>query len=228
MKRLLGCCIAACLFDAGAGRAQDTALTSRTVLPVVVLGAAAWAVMPVDTLVAKTVRQPEWVRTGFVHTAAEGFSFMGTIAPFVAGGTWAYGSLKDHRDALTVGRTTTQAILGASLITGALKFTLGRARPYVTTDSNARDFRWNRGWGNDDYRSMPSGHSTMAFAVAAVLSEEHARIHGRSRFVTNAAYATATCVALSRIVLDKHWASDILLGAGIGLTSGLVTFRLAH
>lgn len=227
-NRLMGCLVATCLMSARVGSAQDTTQSGRAFVPLVALGASAWLVSPVDVRVAQAVRRPEWVRTGFVHDAAEGLSFMGAVTPIVAAGTWAYGSLKHNANALATGRTATQSLLAASLITGGLKYTLGRARPYVTADSNSRDFKRGRGWHNDDFRSLPSGHATVAFAFAAILSEEHARLNGRSSFVSAAAYTSAAFIGLSRIVLDKHWASDVLLGAGIGVSSGLITFRLAH
>jgi membrane-associated phospholipid phosphatase len=183
----------------------------------------------IDERLAQAVRRPAWVRTGVGHDAAKLVSFVGGSAPFVvAVGTWVWGGRTDSHDRLAMGRTTTQAILASSLVTGAFKFTLGRARPYVTGDSNSTDFKFNRGWPNDDYRSMPSGHSTMAFAFAAAMSQERARIKGRSGSFDAAMYGGASLVAFSRMMLDKHWASDIVVGSLIGTASGLLTVRLAH
>jgi membrane-associated phospholipid phosphatase len=183
----------------------------------------------VDEWLAQSIRRPAWVRTGGGHQIATVVSFVGGTAPFVgAAGLWLGGTLADRRNDQVAGRTATQSLLAASLVTGALKFTLGRARPYVTADTNSRDFKLNRGWGNDAYRSMPSGHSTAAFAFATALSKERARVRGKSASFDAMAYGSATLVALSRMMLDKHWASDILAGSAIGIASGLITFRLAH
>jgi membrane-associated phospholipid phosphatase len=38
----------------------------------------------------------------------------------------------------------------------------------------------------------------------------------------------ATAVSIFRIIDNRHWASDVLLGAGLGLFSGLALPRLIH
>ena len=59
---------------------------------------------------------------------------------------------------------------------GVGKAIAGRARPYVTADTNARDFKLMRGLrGGSDYQSFPSGHTVMAFAAAAAVTGETAR-----------------------------------------------------
>lgn len=224
-----------CLVAAGheLGAQTDTsralALRSADFAPLLGLGAAAALVSPADQWLAQTVRRPAWVRTGGGHSIASAISFTGGTVPVAAAaGMWIYGSIRNNRSDHAMGRSASQAIVAAGVVTEALKIGLGRARPYVSSDSNARDFKFGRGWRNDAYQSLPSGHSTMAFAFAAAISQERARISGRSRAFDAAAYGGAALVALSRMMLDKHWASDVLLGAGIGITAGLVTVRLAH
>jgi hypothetical protein len=41
-------------------------------------------------------------------------------------------------------------------------------------------------------------------------------------------YGGATLVGLSRMYHNKHWASDVVLGAGIGTFSGLKVVRYSH
>jgi membrane-associated phospholipid phosphatase len=41
-------------------------------------------------------------------------------------------------------------------------------------------------------------------------------------------YGGASLVGLSRMYHDKHWASDVALGAAIGTFSGLKVVRYAH
>lgn len=197
--------------------------------PLIGLGAAAAIVSPADRWLAKTVRRPSWVRNGSGHSLAKAVSFVGGNAPSaISLGVWAYGSLNDDRTSHAVGRSASVSLLASTIVTGSLKVALGRARPYVSGDASPRDFKFGRGWRNDDYQSLPSGHASMAFAFAAAISQERARIKGRSAAFDAAAYSGAALVALSRMVLDKHWASDVLLGAGIGTTAGLLTVRLSH
>jgi membrane-associated phospholipid phosphatase len=62
--------------------------------------------------------------------------------------------------------------------------------------------------------SFPSGHSASAFAAAAVL-ERHLGYRG-----SWPALAAATYVATSRLVDNRHFLSDVMMGAGIGTASG--------
>ncbi len=62
---------------------------------------------------------------------------------------------------------------------------------------------------------MPSGHSTVAFAVSSVLAN---RIN--NTFASIGLYTLAGITALSRVYHDEHWASDVLLGSAVGYFIG--------
>ena len=47
-------------------------------------------------------------------------------------------------------------------------------------------------------------------------------------YVAPVMYGGATLVGLSRMYHNKHWASDVVLGAGIGTFSGLKVVRYSH
>lgn len=64
------------------------------------------------------------------------------------------------------------------------------------------------------YTSFPSGHTAQAFAAAAFLSEEY---RDRYPWMPYAAYGTAATVGLLRMANNRHYISDVLLGAGIGI-----------
>jgi membrane-associated phospholipid phosphatase len=66
-----------------------------------------------------------------------------------------------------------------------------------------------------DYNSFPSGHSTSAFAFAAVVGTEHEWYWGA------AAYTLAGLVAYSRINDNQHRLHDVVGGAVIGISYGL-------
>ncbi len=76
--------------------------------------------------------------------------------------------------------------------------------------------------------SMPSGHSAMAFAMLAVLSNEKRRLDERGAvggpFATTAGLWAiglfALGIALSRLAVGAHWPADILVGGGLGLVLG--------
>jgi len=62
--------------------------------------------------------------------------------------------------------------------------------------------------------AFPSGHAATAFAMASVL-ERH--LGYRASWP---ALAAATYVATSRLVDDRHFLSDVMMGAGVGMASG--------
>ncbi len=62
--------------------------------------------------------------------------------------------------------------------------------------------------------SFPSGHTAQAFAAATFLHKEYGREHP---FYSIMAYTTAAGVGVLRVMNNRHWASDVLVGAGIGV-----------
>ncbi|MDQ2752765.1 MAG: phosphatase PAP2 family protein [Bacteroidota bacterium] len=64
--------------------------------------------------------------------------------------------------------------------------------------------------------SFPSGHTAQAFAGATIFSDEFAQ---HNVWLTASAYASATAVGVLRILNNRHWASDVIAGAGFGMAS---------
>lgn len=63
-------------------------------------------------------------------------------------------------------------------------------------------------------QSFPSGHSTIAFTNAAVLQNE---FQEASVFYAYSGYAFAATTGVFRMLNNKHYLSDVLVGAGIGI-----------
>ncbi len=70
-------------------------------------------------------------------------------------------------------------------------------------------------------QSFPSGHTAQAFAAATFLSEEY---KGRFPWMPYAAYGVASTVGVFRMVNNKHYISDVLFGAGLGILSMKVAY----
>jgi len=74
------------------------------------------------------------------------------------------------------------------------------------------------------YNSFPSGHTITAFMGAEILRREYGEEYPG---IAIAGYAVATGVGCMRIYNNKHWASDVLAGAGFGILSASLTYWLA-
>lgn len=80
-----------------------------------------------------------------------------------------------------------------------VKYGLGRLRPDGST-----------------YNSFPSGHTAMAFTAASLLQKEYGSL---SPWVGIASYTAATITGISRMLNNRHWLSDVVVGAGVGILS---------
>ncbi|HKQ64305.1 MAG TPA: phosphatase PAP2 family protein [Methylomirabilota bacterium] len=99
----------------------------------------------------------------------------------------------------------------------AIKHLVGRARPDAGLASMAvlgPGFR-------PDVDSFPSGHATSVFAVATIFASAYPR-------VAAPAYALAAAIALGRVYLERHYLSDIVAGAMIGILFAAYLWRWRH
>ena len=88
------------------------------------------------------------------------------------------------------------------------------------TQSLKRIIAYPRPNGEDNH-SFPSGHSTTAFTNATILHEEYGH---RSVLYSVGGYTTATAVGTMRILNNKHWLADVLMGAGVGIGATKVLY----
>jgi len=98
------------------------------------------------------------------------------------------------------------------LVEQIIKPLVGRLRP---TAEMGAIIVGNR---NNDY-SFPSGHATIAWAMAVVLSNKEPKLRW-------AFYILAFFISLSRIYLGKHYPGDVLAGGLLGWSIGKVSLLL--
>ena len=73
--------------------------------------------------------------------------------------------------------------------------------------------------------SWPSGHTATAFVSASILHKEYGLT--RSPIYSVVGYAMATATGIMRVLNNRHWVSDVLSGAGIGIMSTEVAYALS-
>ncbi|MDR1331968.1 MAG: phosphatase PAP2 family protein [Tannerella sp.] len=71
--------------------------------------------------------------------------------------------------------------------------------------------------------SFPSGHTATAFVGAHILYREYRDV---SPWICVAGYAVATGTGVLRVLNRKHWISDVITGAGIGILSAEAGYML--
>lgn len=126
----------------------------------------------------------------------------------VALGTLATGLIAGNPKITRAGARISSGIALGGVVSTLIKFTVGRRRPFSAGD------QYTFGPFSKADASFPSGHTMTAFALATGVSDE---VH--SLPVTITMYTLATGVGWSRMNDNKHWLTDVVAGAAIGITS---------
>lgn len=107
------------------------------------------------------------------------------------------------------------SMLVDGLLTRGLKISINRPRPYKTYPDLIEPYKYMSSL------SMPSGHTSLAFASATALSLKYPKW-----YVIAPSYFWACSVGYSRMHLGVHYPSDVLAGAVLGAGSAYVTMLL--
>ena len=191
--------------------------------------AAGIGLMHWDTDIARWLQDPKRQTAGAIRFS-DNVKLVNEKSLFAAGMVlWSVGRLA-HRETLAdVSWHMAEGVLITSVSTTAVRIALGRTRPFVTDDEDAFDYHPFKGAGSQAYRSIPSLHAAASFTAAAVLtSEVRRRRPEMTKIVAPLTFAAATLPGLGRMHADKHWASDVALGAVVGTMVGISTVRWHH
>ena len=116
--------------------------------------------------------------------------------------TYIVGRKRSSRRATHLGMDLIEATLLADGMTQLIKVAVRRERPIRDDGTRASGF------------AFPSGHAAGTFAAATVLQQ-----HLGWKWAVPT-YTIASYVAMSRLVDDRHWASDVVAGATLGIIVG--------
>ncbi|HEY2851720.1 MAG TPA: phosphatase PAP2 family protein [Gemmatimonadaceae bacterium] len=204
--------------------------TTKDAVAATLFGIGLVAMFPLDERLAKHLTNPGAQANKFFKNASTGVEWIASPGAYVIGGSlYAVGRLGHFERIADLGWHGTEAVFVADAITFALKGINGRARPFVSNDTNPRNFKFFGGFSNSDRQSFPSGHATSAFAAAAAVTAETGTWWPKSTWIVGPLmYGGATMVGLSRMYHNKHWASDVVLGAAIGTFSGWKIVQYSH
>ncbi len=157
-------------------------------------GAGSLALHPQDDEIAADIYQPSGGRHDFFRAGA-------TIGDGVeqnafALGTYVVGRVWRRPGVASTGADLIDAQIVNAVLTQGIKAATHRTRP------------------NGGRHSFPSGHTSASFATAEVIREHYGWRWGAPL------YALGAYVSVSRMVDNKHWASDVIFGTAIGIVSG--------
>jgi membrane-associated phospholipid phosphatase len=186
------------------------------------------AVAPLDKQIADRLQDSTVQTNRFFGRVA---AFVRTVADpgsvIIGVSLYTYGRLAKNERAADLGLHGTEALAVGALTGTFLKGVFGRERPYVERDP--RDYKFARGFGKERYRSFPSGHTIAAFAAAAAVTSETRRWWpGSDKVIGPLLYGGAALTGASRMYHNRHWASDVVMGAAIGTLAGLKVVRYSH
>jgi membrane-associated phospholipid phosphatase len=167
--------------------------TRDTALVLAVGGAAALAAHPSDSRFTKAFSTNEPIEDAFDAGSPIGSGFVQVGA---AVGAYVVGRVARNPELAHVGADLVRAqIIDTTMVQG-LKFAAGRTRP------------------DGSKYSFPSGHTSAAFTTASVLQRHYGWKVGLP------AYGMAAYVGGSRIGENRHYLSDVLFGAALGIVAG--------
>lgn len=110
-----------------------------------------------------------------------------------------------------------EAMIITTVAVQIVKNTVGRTRPNAEGTTSPHQFNGPFFKGTSFY----SGHTTTAFTVASVFAYRYRD----TKWVPVLAYGLATIAGMERIYDNRHWSSDVLMGAAIGSASGIFLCR---
>lgn len=158
------------------------------------------------------------IRNHFDHHEKEpAYNFIGdAMGTGIPGGaialfTLAVGLKKDQPYAIEAGTAHLEALASNLVYTTSLKIIVDRDRPYDMVK------------GKDTKRtsaSFPSGHTSTAFATAAVMMEFYGPWIGVPTLVL------AGMTGYSRVQRQVHYLSDVLFGATLGYATGMAFSKI--
>ena len=163
-------------------------------LPVAAVG---FALMPADKYIADGVQAK---LPGFEAKFDDYMQYAPWAAHLVMGACGVKGVSKNRWQVLTADALA--AVMMAATVKG-LKICVNRTRP------------------NGEEESFPSGHTAKAFMGATLLAHEYGK---HSIWIPIAGYTVATATGVMRVLNNRHYVSDVIVGAAVGI----LTAELAY
>jgi membrane-associated phospholipid phosphatase len=186
------------------------------------------AIRPLDKRMAVGLQSPVRQGNRYLKKAAVGFDHIALPGSTIIGvSMYAIGRLSKDDRLAQLGLHGTEALVVGGATAEILKNVFGRARPYVDTVPNPDNWQLLRGFNSDNrFQSFPSSHTVAGFAAAAAVTTTTSRWWPNATWVIGPTmYGGAALIGLARMYENRHWASDVIMGAAIGTFAGTKVVR---
>jgi len=143
-------------------------------------------------------------------------------------GIATYGFVFKNPKLRTTTALATQAYITSTFWSTLFKAVSGRHRPHDIEENSTMNVSSFHGpfytlpYGGNS--AFPSGHTTLAFAAARVYAMEYKY----KPAVPIIAYSVAGLIGFSRIIENRHWATDVFAGAILGYACGTQVVNNYH
>jgi len=108
------------------------------------------------------------------------------------------------------------SLINTAIVTVVFKGLTGRERPSETDNP----FLFHG--PSLEHFSFPSFHAAGSWAMATSI----ARSYPEKKWIGITCYTLATGVSVSRVLIDKHWTSDVVIGSALGFGIGTLVNRI--
>ena len=130
--------------------------------------------------------------------------------------TSGLGLFGQDRQLLPTAMTLVHTYSATNFCVTTVKYAVRRRRPKAETFPDGRQTV------TDNTLSFPSGHAANAFAAATAFS----LLQPESPWIVRTSFFVAAgFVGWARIAADRHYLTDVLMGAGIGIGAAILTYR---
>jgi membrane-associated phospholipid phosphatase len=150
-------------------------------------------------------------QTKFLNSVAQEIEpFGNAYSPYLILGMYAVGVVTKNRNLEHASLMTTKSLLISTLLYTTAKVIIRRERPSFTDNTANYDPPFT---GDRKHTSFPSGHMLTVTTVATALAEIYGEDYPWVPWVT---YSLAGLTGVSRLYHNRHWSSDVWIGASLG------------
>jgi membrane-associated phospholipid phosphatase len=203
------------------GGAGLYALSETVFKPQLTSSSGRWS--SVDSLDQTVRNDVVWKNTALAGKLSNYSGYIAT--PLYTLGLTVAGSLTsddpDWTRVLDDGVPVMETIVLAELVDQAAKFAFARQRPYAHYSPPLIP-------GIDDNVSFFSGHTTLVFGLATSAGMvAHRRRYWTEPYIWIGGGVLAASTAYLRMAADEHYLSDVVTGAAVGITAGLLVPKMS-